>query len=52
MQLMQEMEQNGIPPTRSLMLEYDQTGWDIDDQFMLGSKYMMAPILNQGQTQR
>jgi len=45
MQLMKEMETNGLPPTRSLMLEYDNTNWEIDDQFMLGSKYMMAPVL-------
>jgi len=45
---MKEMETNGLPPTRSLMLEYDNTNWEIDDQFMLGSKYMMAPVLVQG----
>lgn len=49
---MKEMETNGLPPTRSLMLEYDNTNWEIDDQFMLGSKYMMAPVLVQGQTKR
>jgi len=52
MQLMTEMETNGIPPTRSLMLEFDNTDYDIDDQFMLGSKYMVAPVVEVGAISR
>lgn len=52
MQLMTEMETNGLPPTRSLMLEFDNTDYDIDDQFMVGSKYMVAPIVYVGATKR
>lgn len=45
MQLMNETVEQGLPITRSLMLEFDRTDWLIDDQFMLGSDIMMAPIL-------
>lgn len=45
MTLMKEMEKTGLPIVRSLMLEFDQTNLLIDDQFMLGSELMMAPIL-------
>ena len=44
-ELMKECEETGVPVTRSLMLEYDNTEIHIDDQFMLGHKIMMAPIL-------
>ena len=37
---------------RYMMLEFDDTSLDIDDQFMLGSKYMMAPVFAKGVTSR
>jgi alpha-glucosidase (family GH31 glycosyl hydrolase) len=37
MGLMQEMNQTGLPITRSLMFELDDTTIDIDDQFFLVS---------------
>jgi alpha-glucosidase (family GH31 glycosyl hydrolase) len=49
---MDELEQSGIPMTRSLMLEFDDIDNDIDDQFMLGSQIMMAPILERGADSR
>lgn len=52
MKLMQEMEKTGLPITRSLMLELDDTDLNIDDQFMLGSEVMMAPIVVKGTTWR
>jgi len=52
MKLMQEMEETGLPITRSLMLELDDTDLNIDDQFMLGSEVMMAPIVVKGTTWR
>lgn len=52
MTLMFENEQYGIPITRSLMFEFDNTDIHIDDQFMLGSEIMMAPILELGATSR
>jgi len=45
MKLMEETEKTGLPITRSLMLEFENTDWLIDDQFMLGSDVMMAPVL-------
>ena len=51
-QLMQEMEKTGLPITRSLMFELDDTDIHIDDQFMLGSEVMMAPIVVKGETSR
>lgn len=50
--LMLELEETGIPITRSLMLEFDDTNIHIDDQFMLGSDIMMAPIVIKGSTSR
>jgi len=52
MELMEEMEQTGLPITRSLMLEFDDTDLDIDDQFMLGPSVMVAPILERGKDSR
>lgn len=54
MKLMEEAYQTGIPITRSLMLEYpdDTTARKIDDQFMLGSDIMVAPILEDRQVRR
>jgi len=49
---MNEARETGIPPTRSLMLELNDSSLDINDQFMLGSKYMMAPIFAKGATSR
>lgn len=52
MRLMKEHEQTGIPITRSLMMEFNNTDIHIDDQFMLGSEIMMAPVFKQGHTSR
>ena len=52
LELMQEMRRTGLPIVRSLMLEFDDTTLDISDQFMLGSKYMVAPIFEKGATSR
>lgn len=52
MELMKEAEKTGLPITRSLMLEFDGTDWLIDDQFMLGSDIMVAPILERDALKR
>jgi len=49
---MEEMRATGVPMIRYMMLEFDDTSLDIDDQFMLGSKYMMAPVFAKGVTSR
>lgn len=37
----------GLPPMRPLLLEFpqDPAAWEIDDQFMLGSDLLVAPVL-------
>ena len=52
MQLMKEMETTGIPIVRSLSLEFDDPHLNIDDQFMLGSEILVAPILERDQFNR
>jgi alpha-D-xyloside xylohydrolase len=46
---MAEMEQNGWPLVRSLMLHYwnDPLARQVDDQFLLGSELLVAPILSE-----
>jgi len=53
LKLMREMEETGLPLVRSLALEFDMPQWThIDDQFMLGSDILVAPIFERDQTQR
>lgn len=42
--------ENGWPMFRALLLEYpeDPGAWKIDDQYMFGSKIMVAPLLESG----
>jgi alpha-D-xyloside xylohydrolase len=44
----------GHPMLRSLFFEYpdDPTSWTIDDQFMLGSKLLVAPLIESGDTRQ
>jgi len=44
MELMGELESTGIPIVRSFMLEFGEYQKHIDDQFMLGSQIIVAPI--------
>ena len=50
----QEASANGWPMFRALLLEYpdDPGAWKIDDQYMFGSKIMVAPLLEAGASQR
>lgn len=54
MALMKEAEEDGIPHTRSLMLEYpdDPIARKEYSEFMLGSDLLMAPIFEEGSTAR
>ena len=54
MKLMDEAESEGVPPLRSLLLEYpeDKTAVKIKDQFMLGTDLLMAPIFKKDSTER
>eukprot|EP00929_Paragymnodinium_shiwhaense_P065119 TRINITY_DN32681_c0_g1_i3.p1 TRINITY_DN32681_c0_g1~~TRINITY_DN32681_c0_g1_i3.p1 ORF type:complete len:860 (-),score=106.41 TRINITY_DN32681_c0_g1_i3:263-2842(-) len=50
MHLMQVVHTSGEPLWRPLYWEFpaDATGWFVTDQFMLGSRYMVAPVTDLG----
>ncbi|MCY4443298.1 MAG: hypothetical protein OXC44_00645 [Proteobacteria bacterium] len=52
--LVEETQSQALPLVRGLFLEYpqDQHTWQIDDQFMLGSDLMIAPVLDPSSTTR
>jgi len=52
--LMREAENTGIAPLRPLVLEYphDEQVHEIDDQFLFGSRILVAPIVEQGKRHR
>ncbi len=47
-QLAKQAQQKGWPMVRHLMLHYpdDPKAWEQDDQFLLGSEILVAPVLN------
>jgi alpha-D-xyloside xylohydrolase len=50
----QEASLTGVPIMRPLFLEFpdDKGSWAIEDQFMFGPDLLVAPVLEQGATQR
>jgi sulfoquinovosidase len=44
----------GVPPTRPLWLEHprDRTGWKQDQEWLLGSNLLVAPVVTEGATSR
>ena len=52
--LMEEAHEKGSPVIRTLFYEFpeDKDAWEIEDEYMFGSKYLVAPILNLGQRER
>ncbi len=52
--LMKETSENGAPLMRTMFYEFPDDGkcWEITDQYMFGSDYLVAPILNAGQFER
>ncbi|RKJ38759.1 glycoside hydrolase family 31 protein [Acutalibacter sp. 1XD8-33] len=52
--LFQEAHENGSPLLRSMFYEFpeDQRCWDLQDQYMFGEKYLVAPVLHLNQFQR
>lgn len=52
--LMNEASKNGSPVIRTMFYEFpeDERCWELDDQYMFGSKYLIAPVLYQGMTER
>lgn len=49
-----EASENGSPLMRTMFYEFpeDAKCWEIDDQYMFGPEYLVAPILHAGETQR
>ena len=52
--LYQEAHENGSPLLRTMFYEFpeDERCWDIQDQYMFGSKYLAAPIFRLNQFSR
>lgn len=48
------VSRTGAPPMRPLFYDFpdDVQGWAVDDQYMFGSRYMVAPILSAGARER
>ena len=53
-QVMREASENGSPVLRKMFYEFpeDAACWDCADQYMFGSRYLVAPVLWAGRTER
>jgi len=52
--IMDETSENGSPVIRTMFYEFpdDEKCWSIDDQYMFGDKYLVAPVLYKGMAER
>lgn len=52
--LMKEASEIGAPLLRTMFYEFPQDSncWRLEDQYMFGAKYLVAPILEQGMRER
>ncbi len=52
--LYEEASTNGSPLIRTMFYEFpeDKMCWEVDDQYMFGAKYLVAPIFNLNQFER
>ncbi len=52
--VMDEASENGSPVIRTMFYEFpdDEKCWEIDDEYMFGSKYLVAPVLYEGMQER
>ncbi|KAJ9149422.1 Alpha-D-xyloside xylohydrolase [Pleurostoma richardsiae] len=52
--LMREAADTGTPVIRPLFLEFpeDKEAWEVEDQYMFGGRYLVAPVLYPGATTR
>lgn len=52
--LMAEAHEKGTPVMRTLFYEFpeDEKAWEIEDEYMYGDKYLVAPVLEAKQRQR
>ena len=51
---MRETSETGAPLLRTMFYEFPQEAecWKLEDQYMFGAKYLVAPILEAGQRER
>ncbi|PSR76207.1 glycoside hydrolase family 31 protein [Coniella lustricola] len=52
--VMKEASEEGTPVIRALFLEFpsDAQAWEIEDEYLLGARYLVAPVLYPGMTKR
>ena len=52
--LYQEAHENGSPLIRTMFYEFpeDEKCWDLQDQYMFGAEYLVAPVLSLNQFER
>lgn len=52
--LMRQAHESGTPVIRTLFFEFpeDKTAWEVEDEYLYGSKYLVAPILYAGLSAR
>ena len=52
--IMKEASDNGSPLMRTMFYEFpeDPTCWEVKDQYMFGSQYLVAPVLHAGEYER
>lgn len=52
--LYEEAHENGSPLLRTMFYEFpeDMTCWELQDQYMFGGKYLIAPILHLNEWKR
>ncbi len=52
--IMQESHEKGSPIMRTLFYEFpeDETAWNVEDEYMFGDKYLVAPVFESGARKR
>lgn len=53
-EIMAEASENGSPLLRTMFYEFpnDEKCWELDDQYMFGSRYLVAPVMYEGMRER
>jgi len=52
--MMDEAGENGSPVIRTMFYEFpeDEKCWEVKEQYMFGNKYLVAPVMYEGMTER